>query len=162
MADIEHAPLATPGLPDLSSRKNLVVRDLMSRPVHTLHHTANLAEVNALMQEQRIRHVPIIEDGCRLLGLVTHRDLLRRAMGGGEHLPDSIRGPYLRSLPVAETMIGDVITTGPDVPIKIAARVMMDHKFGCLPVVEDGRLVGILTEVDFVHYVARDTDRTGA
>ncbi len=135
--------------------KDLLVRDLMSRPVHTLHHTANLAEVNALMAGSRIRHVPIIEDGCTVVGLVTHRDLLRRAMGGGEHLPESIRGPYLRSLPVAETMTRTVVTTGPDVLLVEAAQLMMRRKYGCLPVVENGRLVGILTEADFVHHVAQ-------
>ncbi len=138
--------------------KDLFVRDLMSRPVHTLHHTANLAEVNAVMEGSRVRHVPIIEDGCKLVGLVTHRDLLRRAMGGGEHLPESIRGPYLRSLPVSETMTRTVVTIGPDVPIVEAARKMMKRKYGCLPVVEDGRLVGILTEADFVNHVASLAD----
>ena len=130
------------------------VRDLMTRPVRTLHRTANLAEVNALMGEARIRHVPITEDGDRLVGLVTHRDLLRRAMGGGETLPESIRGPYLRSLPVRDMMVIDLVTIGPDVLLTEAARLMVEHKFGCLPVVQNGLLVGILTESDFVRYIA--------
>jgi CBS domain-containing protein len=138
---------------------NLTVRDLMSRPVHTLHPTANLAEVNALMQESRIRHVPITEDSCKLVGLVSHRDLLRRAMGGGEHLPNSIRAPYLRSLSVAEAMTRDVVTCSPDLPLVKAARLMMERKFGCLPVLEGGALVGILTETDFVRYVADQEER---
>ena len=134
--------------------KALFVRDLMTRPVHTLHRTANLAEVNALMERVRIRHVPITEDGDVLVGLVTHRDLLRRAMGGGETLPESIRGPYLRSLPVRDMMQSKLVTTGPDVPLVEAARLMVENKFGCLPVVQDGRLVGILTESDFVRQAA--------
>ncbi len=134
--------------------RTLLVADLMSRPVRTLHVSANLAEVQAVMAESRIRHVPIIEDDARLVGLVTHRDMLRRAMGGGAYLPDSIRRPYLRSIPVSQAMTKHLTTTRTDVPIVDAARTMMEHKFGCLPVVDGGRLVGILTEADFVNYVA--------
>jgi len=56
---------------------------------------------------------------------------------------------------VKEVMSSEVITTTPDAPLVEAARVLMDRKIGCLPVVEDGRLVGIVTEADFVAMVAR-------
>jgi CBS domain-containing membrane protein len=57
---------------------------------------------------------------------------------------------------VKEVMSTDVLTTTPDTPLVEAARVLMERKIGCLPVVEDGHLVGIVTEADFVAIVARN------
>ena len=93
--------------------------------------------------------------GSRSWELVSQRDLFRgalaRALGYGRHAQRKV----LDSLSVKEVMTSDVITTSPDTPLVEAARVLAERKMGCLPVVEDGRLVGILTEGDFVAMVAR-------
>ena len=65
------------------------------------------------------------------------------------------RRKVLDTLFVKDVMATDVLTTTPDTPLAEAARVLMERKIGCLPVIEDGRLVGILTEGDFVAWVAR-------
>ena len=101
-----------------------------------------------------IRHVPIVDAEGHLLGLVTHRDLLSKAFGGGQDLPRSIRQPYLRSIPVAEVMTRRLTTAPPEAVLSDAAGTMVDRRCGCLPIVEGGRLVGILTATDFVRYVA--------
>ncbi len=132
----------------------LCVRDLMTRPVHSLGPQANLDEVSDLMRTQRIRHVPIVDAAGQLLGLVTHRDLLSKAFGGGQDLPRSIRQPYLRSIPVSEVMTRRVTTAPPEAVLTDVACMMVDRRFGCLPILEAGRLVGILTATDFVRYVA--------
>jgi len=64
------------------------------------------------------------------------------------------RGKLMASLPVKDVMTTNPITTTPDTPLREAARVMQDNKLGCLPVLEDGQLVGILTEGDFVRSYA--------
>ncbi len=126
----------------------------MISPVHTLGREANLAEVSDLMRNQRIRHIPITAADGTLAGLVTHRDLLARAFGGGEDLPRSIRRPYLESMPVSDIMVTAVETVAPDADLAQAACQMLARRHGCLPVVEDERVVGILTSSDFVRYVA--------
>ena len=130
------------------------VHQLMISPVHTLGREANLAEVSDLMRNERIRHIPIVTDDGLLIGLVTHRDLLSRAFGGGEDLPRSIHRPYLESMPVTDIMVTAVETVRPDTDLSIAACQMLARRHGCLPVVDGTRLVGILTSSDFVRYVA--------
>ena len=132
----------------------LLVRDLMTTPVAVLGPQANVADVSDLIRSRRIRHIPIVDDQGLMVGLVSHRDLLGKAFGGGEDLPTSIRRPYLRSIPVTEIMVTDVITICPDHPLAGAARLMYDGRHGCLPVVDAGRVVGILTGTDFIRHVA--------
>ncbi len=131
----------------------LRVDDLMTRGVHTLSLDSNLAEVSALMNSRRIRHVPVVDDDARVVGLVSQRDLLRGALGGGGDLPPSIQRAYLRSIPVDEVMVQRVETVGPETLIRDAAQRMLDLKIGSLLVMEESRLVGILTETDFVRWI---------
>ncbi len=126
----------------------------MVSPVHTLGPEGNLAEVSDLMRERTIRHVPIVSPEGELVGLVTHRDLLARAFGGGEDLPRSIRRPYLESMPVTDIMVTLVETAAPDAELSEAACQMLSRRHGCLPILEEGRIIGILTSSDFVRYVA--------
>jgi CBS domain-containing membrane protein len=131
----------------------LLVQNLMTLGVKTLGPEGNLAEASDLMVLHRIRHVPIVDGDSKILGLVSQRDLLRGALGGGTELPSSIQHAYLRSIGVTEVMVETVEIVTPDTPIRDAARRMLDGKIGSQLVVEDGRLVGILTEHDFVRYV---------
>jgi CBS-domain-containing membrane protein len=100
--------------------------------------------------------LPVVDDdGQTLAGIVTQRDLFRdalaQALGYGKHAQRKI----LDTLAVKDVMNTDVVTTGPETSLIEAARILTERKIGCLPVVENGRLVGILTEGDFVALVAR-------
>jgi CBS domain-containing protein len=92
----------------------------------------------------------VIDEADRAVGVVSQRDLFRSALarvrGYGEHG----QGKLLGLISVKEVMTNDPITIGPDAPIGEAARLMLEHKIGCLLVVDGDRLVGILTESDFV------------
>ena len=131
------------------------VRDLMSRPVRTLERNDMLSIADSVMRNERIRHLPILDDAGRLVGIVSQRDLflnaLVRALGHGSMARDR----SLRSIVVKEVMTEDVVTTTPETPITAAAQMMVDRKIGCLPVVEGNTLVGILSESDIVSAVAR-------
>ena len=131
------------------------VRDLMSRPVRTLERNDMLSIADSVMRNERIRHLPILDDAGRLVGIVSQRDLflnaLVRALGHGSMARDR----SLRSIVVKEVMTEDVVTTTPETPITAAAQMMVDRKIGCLPVVEGNTLVGILSESDIVSSVAR-------
>lgn len=129
----------------------LRVRDVMTKEVTTLKRNDVLTLASDLMQLGRIRHLPVLEDdGVQLVGILSQRDLFRgalaRALGYGQHAQRKM----LDSLVVKEVMTLDLITISPDTLLIEAARVLLERKIGCLPVVERGRLVGILTEADFV------------
>jgi len=126
----------------------------MVSPVHSVGREANLAEISDLMNAHRIRHVPVVDAEDGLIGLVTHRLMLAKAFGGGEDLPSSIRRPYLESMPATDVMVTVVESVPSDANLSVAACEMLSRRHGCLPVVDRGRLVGILTSSDFVRYVA--------
>jgi CBS domain-containing membrane protein len=130
------------------------VVDLMSRSVKTLARNDKLSIADTLMRSARIRHLPVVDEG-RVVGIVSQRDLffnaLVRALGFGS----AARDRMLDSIVVKEVMTEDVVTTTPDVEVRVAAKVMVDRKIGCLPVVDAEALVGILSESDIVSAVAR-------
>ena len=128
----------------------LLVRDLMTEEVFTLGPQDDLTALYDLADAEHIRHIPVVGKEGELEGLVTHRDLLGSALSGTAGLPLSLQRETLRRRTVREIMITAVETIGPDRPIGDAAQIMLDNKYGCLPVLEEGRLVGILTEADFV------------
>jgi CBS-domain-containing membrane protein len=128
------------------------VADFMTRDLVTVRESDDLALAESLLRLGGIRHLPVVRDR-KLVGLVTQRDVLRSGEAGR---------PGARTLQVAEIMTRELTTTRPATPLSQAARVMLERKYGCLPVCEDdGTLVGIVTEADFVRFaadVARDLD----
>jgi CBS domain-containing membrane protein len=136
--------------------KELRVRDVMTADATTLKRNDKLTLADDIMRLGRIRHLPVVDDdGQLLVGIVSQRDLFRdalaQALGYGRHAQRQI----LDTLSVKEVMTSDVVTTSPDTSLVEAARLLTERKIGCLPVVENGRLVGILTEGDFVALIAR-------
>ena len=136
----------------------LKVRDLMTADPTTLKRNDKLTLADDIMRLGRVRHLPVTDDdGQTLVGIVTQRDLFRdalaQALGYGKHAQRNI----LDTLAVKDVMTTDVVTTGPQTSLVEAARLLTERKIGCLPVVENGRLVGILTEGDFVALIARDS-----
>lgn len=127
----------------------LLVEDSMNREVETLSPDATAGEALALCREKRIRHLPVL-DGGRLVGIVSDRDLRSATPALG----DPARAEALRGIPVSEVMARDVATARPDDPIDGAANTMREKKIGCLPVIEDGRLVGIVTSSDVMEALA--------
>ena len=108
------------------------------------------------MQLGRIRHLPVLDDdGQEVVGIVSQRDLFRGALAKALGYGQSAQRKLMDTLVVKEVMITDIVTTSPDTALDEAAKILMERKIGCLPVVENRRLVGILTEADFVALVAR-------
>jgi len=135
----------------------LRVRDLMTPDVHVAHPDEPIAMLRDVMNEKHIRHVPVVDDEGRLVGLVSERDLLRRAAGLESDMPLSVLQDVSATVTVRDVMTWQVETIEADDAAATAAEAMLDNKYGCLPVLEQGALAGILTEADFVRHVAKGT-----
>ncbi len=122
----------------------LLVGDHMTREVVTTTPTATAADVLALCRERRIRHVPVIGEGGRLVGIVSDRDLRSATPALG----DPARAEALGRITVEEAMMREVSTASPDDPIEVAANEMRERAIGCLPVTDGETLVGIVTTSD--------------
>lgn len=132
----------------------MLVKHLMTANVSALTPQDDLAAVRDLMVERHIRHVPIVDSEGVLVGLVTHRDLLRFTSGPPSG-PPAAEGDPLAQVSIEEAMVHDVRTVAPTTDLREAAQIMYENKFGCLPVLDGRQLVGILTEADFVQLMAR-------
>ena len=129
---------------------SLRVRDVMTKDVTTIGRNENLVVADDIMRLGRIRHLPVVDEDGSLAGIVSQRDLfhsgLLRALGYGTHAKQQA----LQLLVLKEAMKVEVVTVTPDAPLSEAAKIMLRQKIGCLVVVEDKKIVGILTESDFV------------
>lgn len=124
----------------------MLVENLMIRKVHTLKPTQTLFDAEELMRTKRIRHVPIVDAEQRLVGLITEQDL-KRAM------PSSLVTAERNSLNnryIEEFMVRDVIIGHPLDFIEETALLFFEERIGCLPIVSNGYLVGILTDTDIL------------
>ena len=120
-----------------------VVGQFMTTDLFTVDEEEVVDLVASLMHWRKIRHVPVEDPQHRLVGLVTYRDVLRMVARG-------LAGERDRPIPVRDIMVRNVIAVGPDTPTLEAIELMRRHQIGCLPVVENDRLVGIVTERDFM------------
>lgn len=132
----------------------MAVRDLMTEEVVALRPEDDLAKLRNAMYELDIRHMPVIDGEGELVGLVTQRDLLRNSLVEQPDVPTFIEDAILEQLRIRELMTTSVETVDPETDIRDAAQRMFENKYGCLPVVNGRKLVGILTESDFVRLMA--------
>jgi CBS domain-containing membrane protein len=142
----------------MTPKKTSVVRDLMSSELVTLMRNDALSLADDVMRLGRIRHMPVIDEDGELTGIVSQRDMLHGALASVLGYGTRGRTKLLQSLLVKEVMTGDPTTTTPDTSLRDAAKIMTRQKIGCLPVVDGGKLVGILTESDFVFAFINGSD----
>lgn len=128
------------------------VRDLMTRDPTTLGRNETLDLAESIMNLGRIRHMPVVDDG-RIVGILSQRDLFRSALITALGFGRKTTSALIKTIPIKEVMTENVITISPEASVKEAARVMMEKKIGCLPVVEDQKLIGLVTETDILRYV---------
>lgn len=128
------------------------VADLMTQDVITVRPFESLEDVFEIMNDHKIRHVPVVNADGELEGLVTHRDLVGKALYAMNDVPLSLEKNLLRETKVSEAMTVEPDTIESDAPLSEAARIILENKYGCLPVMENTKLVGIITESDFVKF----------
>lgn len=123
----------------------MTVDELMTRRLVTLKEDADLNRIDDLLKLNHIRHLPIVRDG-KLVGLVTHRDLLRAQA--------RLRAGH--GVTASEVMTREVETLSPDTSVRHAINRLLDGKFGCMPVVDAaGTLLGLVTETDLARLAGR-------
>ena len=129
----------------------MLVKDCMTRHPIMISPETPAAEAQKIMAENQIRHLPVVGSGKRLLGLITRQRLsLKPDELGSLNIWEISR--RLSAMTAKKIMLKaeHVQTIIPDKTVERAARIMTDHKVGCLPVLEDGIVVGILTETDLL------------
>lgn len=126
----------------------MLVRETMTANPVVVHPDTSFGDAMELLRARRIRRLPVVDDKGALVGIVVEKDLLRAAPSPATTL-SVYEIPYLLSkLKIKDIMTKRVITVEEDWPIEEAARVMVEHKIGCLPVVRGNQVVGIVTETD--------------
>jgi CBS domain-containing protein len=127
------------------------VAGIMTPSPRTIDRNQTLEVADQLVAGSRIRHLPVM-DGPRVVGVLSQRDLFQAALSHALGYGSVGRARLLKSIAVKEVMSEPVVTIEPDTAIADAARLMIARKIGCLPVVERGNLVGLVTESDVVRY----------
>ncbi|MFH1756912.1 MAG: CBS domain-containing protein, partial [Pseudomonadota bacterium] len=125
----------------------MLVRKKMQKDLVTIAKNERMTIAKKILQEKNIRHLPVV-DGKKLVGLVTNMDIRKAEASPATSLEIRELHYLLDKLTVEEIMTRNVITIAPDISVEEATTLLHDNKIGCLPVVEDGNLVGILTEND--------------
>ncbi len=126
-------------------RQDILVSDLMTSMVTTITERMTVHEARAEMEKGDIRHLPVVDQENRVVGILSDRDLIR-----------SMEGPLETAMLVKEVMTQDVLTVRPESQPCEATALMLDHKIGAVPVVSgDMRLVGLVTETDFLRIAHR-------
>lgn len=106
-----------------------------------------------IMNLGRIRHIPILDKG-KLVGVLSQRNLFHSALVAALGLAPKESRELLKAIPIRQAMSAPVTTVSPGTSVKEAARIMSEKKIGCLPVTENEKLVGLVTESDILRYVA--------
>jgi acetoin utilization protein AcuB len=124
------------------------IKERMSKPPITAPPDMPIQEALKLMRSRGIRRLPVVDKKGKLIGIVSDRDLLHAAPSKATSLSVWELNYLLSKVTLKDVMTKDVITVKPDTPVQEAARIMADKKVGGLPVVQNGKLIGVITETD--------------
>ncbi len=137
----------------MTLEKNATVTEIMMKGPVTLGSDDILDLADDVMTLGRIRHLPILE-GERVVGVLSQRDLFRSSLAAVLGFQPKQRKDLMKAIQIREVMSKPAITVSAGTKVKDAARLMIEKKIGCLPVVEGESLVGLVTETDILRYVA--------
>jgi CBS domain-containing protein len=128
------------------------VRELMSTHVEVIDRNDTLLAIEERMVSKGVRHFPVLEEGD-VVGLVSQRDLFKATMSSAMGYGEKAQKAYLQSVRVKEIMVYPVITVTPDTEVTAAVELIVTKGIGCLPVVHDAQLVGIVTKTDLLRHL---------
>jgi len=128
----------------------MYVSNWMTAKVFTANTEDYLSDVLTLMQEKKIKHVPVMKNG-KLKGILSDRDIKEYTPSKATSLDIYELHYLLAKTKIKDIMTEKVITTPPDAPVEVAAMTLLDKEIGCLPVLDKGELVGIISDRDIYH-----------
>jgi len=126
----------------------MLVKDRMTADPTTITPDTSFPDAFRILREKKIRHLPVVDGKGKLLGIVARTDLLHASPSSATTLTVFEINYLLANLHIKEVMSSPPITVSEDAPLEEAARVMVESKIGCLPVMRNGNLVGVITETD--------------
>lgn len=126
----------------------MLVEERMSRPVITTHSDVPIMDAYDLMQKENIRRLPVVDREGKLVGMVSEREILQASPSKATSLSIWELNYLMAKVTIDEIMTKEVVTVEATTPLEEAALLMADHKIGGLPVMKDGKMVGIVTETD--------------
>jgi acetoin utilization protein AcuB len=132
----------------------MLVRDRMTPDPVTITTETSLKEALDLVRSKPFRHLPVMDEDDKLVGIVTEKSLVYASPTPTTTLSVFEVDYILARTKVGQVIQGSVITVPPDLPVEEAARVMIDQRIGCLPVVEDEKLLGIISDTDIFRVFA--------
>ena len=134
----------------------MTVKEVMVKEIATLDVNDELSLANDIMRLGRIRHLPVV-DGHQLVGIISERDLFRSSLAQALGYGHRDTREMMKNLRIKDIMVAQVITVTPETALRDAVKMMVDYKFGCLPVVEQDRLVGLITETDILEQYLKES-----
>ena len=134
----------------------MLVKDWMAAPVFSVGAEASISEVVNLMREKKVKHIPVVAEG-KLLGVISDRDIKQYMPSKGTSLDIYEINYLLAKAKAREVMKTKVLTTSADTPVEEAAMLLYDNNIGCLPVVDGGKLVGIISDRDMYRVLVEIT-----
>ena len=137
----------------------LSVREFMTPDPKTLSRYNSLADARSAMSRNHCRHIPIVDEQGKLVGLVSQRDILRRGIPSQDQAEPEELAEIESGTLLADLMTTELTTVSEDMSIADAAHIAHRRKHGCLPVIDaDQKLTGIITDHDFVAIVVQLLD----
>lgn len=131
------------------------VKDIMVREVATLDVDDELSLANDIMKLGRIRHLPVLK-GKNLVGILSERDLFRSSLMEALGHEATKTRDVMKAIRIQDIMVKNLLTVSPEADIKEAVELMLKHKIGCVPVVAEGELKGLVTETDIMMLYLKD------
>ena len=129
------------------------VRRWMSSPALVVDESMPLPDVRQRLKQQHVRRLPVVNAAGQLVGIVTEGDINRVSDSHITDVRDYSLYHRVADLPIGEIMTRTVVTVTPETPILVVARLLLDHRIGGVPVVEDGRVIGMITESDLFRLI---------
>jgi acetoin utilization protein AcuB len=126
----------------------MLVQDRMTRNPITINPDTSVSDASRIMRERKVRRLPVLDARGRLVGIVSENDLRHASPSPATTLDVWEISALVDKIKVAQIMTRDVITVTGDTPLEEAARLMTDHKISALPVLQESKVIGIITETD--------------
>lgn len=137
---------------------NLTVADLMTSDLFTLLEDDNITVADEMMKWRNIRHIPVVNDQFEIVGIITNRDILKISVSALAGISHRDQRSLHDKVKAKDIMQKKILTVPENTPLFTAAKLLTANKIGCLPIINKGKLVGIITEADFVKFFTKKVE----